>query len=98
MIKYYIENGVTASPLFSVSNDPEVQKSNPSLISIDNMQKKGLIKNWLRVPIPNYFNIANLIGNVLHTNLKSRSNTINKAESLKIAQSIQSSLKDLLSI
>lgn len=98
MIKYYIENGVTASPLFSVSNDPEVQKSNPSLISIDNMQKKGLIKNWLRVPIPNYFNIANLIGNVLHTNLKNRSNTINKAESLKIAQSIQSSLKDLLSI
>lgn len=95
MIKHYIENGVSASPLFSVSNDPEVQTASPSLVAIDDMQKNGQIKNWLRVPIPSYFDVANIIGNKLHNKLLRTNLKLNKTECLKIIQEMQSSIDKL---
>lgn len=96
MIKYYIENGVSASPLFSVSNDPEVQKISPSLVAVDNMQKNGHLKNWLRVPIPSYFDIANIIGNKLHREYLKTPLNLNKRKSLEILEEIQLSIDHLL--
>ena len=69
MIKYFIKNGVTASPLFSVSNDPEIQELSSSIVAIDEMQKNDLIKNWIRIPIPQFYEITDYIGKIIHSKL-----------------------------
>ena len=57
MIKYFIKNGVTASPLFSVSNDPEIHNMSSSIVAVDEMQKKDVIKNWIEYPFLNFMKL-----------------------------------------
>ena len=88
MIKYYIEKGVTTSPLFSVSNDPVVQEISPSVLKIDKLQKTGKINSWSRLPLPEFTKVANIIGDRLNDEFKKSSN-LHRQKSMKIVREIQ---------
>ena len=91
MIKYYVEKGVTTSPLFSVSNDPVVQEVSPSVLKIDKLQKTGKVNSWSRLPLPEFTKVANIIGNRLNSEFKLNSN-IHRTKCLKIIEEIQNSI------
>ena len=91
MIKYYVEKGVTTSPLFSVSNDPVVQEVSPSVLKIDKLQKTGKVNSWSRLPLPEFTKVANIIGNRLNNEFK-KNLYINRAKCLKIIEEIQNSI------
>ncbi len=91
MIKYYVEKGVTTSPLFSVSNDPVVQEVSPSVLKIDKLQKTGKVNSWSRLPLPEFTKVANIIGNRLNNEFKKNSN-IHRTKCLKIIEEIQNSI------
>ena len=95
MIKYYIEKGVTTSPLFSVSNDPVVQEISPSVLKIDKLQKTGKINSWSRLPLPEFTEVANIIGNRLNDEFKKSSN-IHRQKSMKIVKEIQNSINNYI--
>jgi len=91
MIKFFITKGVTTSPLFSVSNDPEVQELSSSIVAVDEMQKKGLIKNWIRAPFTNFYEIIDYIGVRIHEAL---SNQVTKAEFPSLLKNIQEEVEN----
>ena len=93
MIKYFIKNGVTASPLFSVSNDPEIHDLSASIVAVDEMQKKDMIKNWIRLPIPQFYEITDYIGKEIHSKL---SNKISKSQIPSILNNIQTNIQHLI--
>lgn len=92
MIKFYINNGVSSSTLFSVSNDPEVKNRCPSLGYIDDLQKKGYIKDWLRLPVPKYHQIAEYIGKTIHSEILNKKNNFSRVYCQKLATKIQSEI------
>lgn len=96
MIKYYIKKGVSTSPLFSVSNDPEVQKTNPSVSNIDKLQKTGRINSWSRLPVPQFSELANSAGNQIHKYLHNSKTHLSRQKCFQIVNEIKESFRNII--
>ena len=82
-IKLYMENGSLASPRFSTSRDPDVQKISPIISFVDNMAQTGILKMWSRPPVPELAKIIAIAGECVHDAV---SNTKSVKEALSDAQ------------
>jgi len=96
MIKYYVKRGVSTSPLFSVSNDPEVLNSNPSMSNIDELQKTGKINSWSRLPVPQFSELANSAGKQLHNFLQNSETNISRQKCYEVVREIKESFRKII--
>ena len=63
-----------------------------SIVAVDEMQKKDMIKNWIRIPIPQFYEITDYIGKEIHSKL---SNKIFKSQIPSILNKIQTNIQQL---
>lgn len=96
MIKYYVKRGVSTSPLFSVSNDPDVQNSNPSMSNIDELQKTGKLNSWSRLPVPKFSELANSTGIQLHNFLQNSETNISRQKCFEVVKEIKESFRKII--
>ena len=96
MIKYYVKRGVSTSPLFSVSNDPEVLNSNPSMSNIDELQKTGKLNSWSRLPVPQFSELANSAGKQLHNFLQNSETNISRQKCYEVVREIKESFRKII--
>ena len=62
LMKLYVQNGNLTSPRFSTSADPEVQAISGLIRDIDQMEQNGMLKVWPRPPIPEFADVASILG------------------------------------
>ena len=65
-MKLYVQSGNLTSPRFSTSADPEVQAISGMFRVIDQMEQKGTLKVWPRPPIPEFNDIASILGQEIY--------------------------------
>jgi multiple sugar transport system substrate-binding protein len=66
LMKLYVQSGNLTSPRFSTSADPEVQAISGMFRVIDQMEQKGTLKVWPRPPIPEFNDIASILGQEIY--------------------------------
>ena len=84
LMKLYVQNGNLTSPRFSTSADPDVQDISGMIRDIDQMEQKGTLKVWPRPPIPEFAEVASILGQEIHLMLngqKTVQNTLTSAQS-----------------
>ena len=83
LIKWYALNGNYSSTRYSTSADPEVKMVSPVVELVDELERKGQVHSGVRPPIPEYFDIIEILGEEIHSILV---RTYSVAVGLKRAQ------------
>jgi len=83
LIKWYALNGNYSSTRYSTSADPEVKMVSPVVELVDELERKGQVQSGVRPPIPEYFDIIEILGEEIHSILV---RTYSVAVGLKRAQ------------
>jgi multiple sugar transport system substrate-binding protein len=67
LIKWYALNGNYSSTRYSTSADPEVKMVSPVVELVDELERKGQVQNGVRPPVPEYFDIINILGEEIYS-------------------------------
>ncbi|CCO47873.1 Sugar ABC transporter binding protein (Y4oP) [Vibrio nigripulchritudo SOn1] len=70
MMKWYTLNGSFSSPRFSTSADEEVAEFSSVIATVDSLEKKGQVQIWPRIPIPEFSDIIQILGEEIHAILR----------------------------
>ena len=61
-----VRNGFPVAPRFSVSSDPEMSATSPIVGFVDQLAKRGLLRNAMRPQTPVYTRIEEALGDEIH--------------------------------
>lgn len=69
-IQTHIKTGFPVLPRFSMRADPEIAAGSPIVHAVNDLARRHLLQTWQRPPVPQYFAIETVLGDVIHAALR----------------------------